>query len=114
MWYFCVLHWLVNLVLEDAEREVRDHLLSDPLAGVDRVFGPNGWAGRENFDEGEALVVPLNFERATNSLAGLHNILVIRECDAFDIDGRFELGDEFGPMEREALVDRASPPGTGR
>src|SRR5208283_3158772 len=106
-----VLHGIVHAVFEDVEREVGDHRLSDPLAGLDGILGPDGGARRKNFYEGEVFAVALNFERFADGLARLHDVLVVGEGDALDIDGSFELGNQLGHVQREAFVDGTASEG---
>ena len=98
-----VLHGLVDVVLENVEREVGDHRLGDPLAGFDRILGPDGGARRKNFDEGEACAVALNFERLADRPARLHDVLVVGEGDALDVDGSFERGRSVRPCAAGSL-----------
>ena len=102
---------IVYVVVENVEREVGDHCLGDPLAGLDGILGPDGGARRKDFDEGEAYAVTLDFERFADGLARLHDVLVVGEGDALDIDGSFEGGDQLADVQREAFVDGAATEG---
>ena len=56
-------------VAKYAQREVRNHLLGDPVSRLDRILPPDRWAGRKNFDKREARAVALDFERLARRCA---------------------------------------------
>ncbi len=99
------------LVAEDVEREVGNHLLGNPLPRLDRIFAPDRRAGRENFDEGESGLIALQFERFAHRTPRLHDVLVVGECDALDVNRRFKRREHLGHVQREAFVDGTASPG---
>jgi hypothetical protein len=48
-------------VTEDSKREAGNHLLGNPRARFDGIFGPDRRARRKNFDEREARSIALQF-----------------------------------------------------
>ena len=98
------------LVAEDVEREIGNHLLGNPLPRLDRIFAPDRRAGRENFDEGESGLIALQFERFAHRATRLHDVLVVGECDALDVNRRFKRRKHLGHVQRETFVDGTASP----
>ena len=98
-------------VAEHLQREIGNHLFRNPLARVDRILAPDGWAGRKNFDECKARAVALQFEGFAHGPARFHDVLVVGERDAFDVDRCLERRNQLGHVHGEAFVHRAASPG---
>ena len=93
---------LPGLVAEDAEREFLLHLVH---AECRRLVGGHlevRRAGREDFEEGVALLVAFDFEDLADRLLGLHDALRVRDGDASDVDGGLELVEDLADVERMA------------
>ena len=90
-------------IAENFEREVGNHLLGNPLARFHRIFTPDRGAWRKNFDEGEAGAGALQFERFPDGAPRFHDVLVVRQRHALDVDRRFQRREHLRHMQRESL-----------
>ena len=97
-------------VFEHVQREIRNHRLGHPFAGLDRILRPDRRAGGKNLDKREADAIALNFEGAAHRLARLHDVLVVGEGNALHVHRSFQAGNQFGHVQREAFVRGTASP----
>ncbi len=97
-------------VTEDFERKLRNHFFRDPLPRLDRIFCPDRRTGRENFNERKPSAIALKFKCFAHRAAGLHDVLVVGQCDALDVDGSFERRQHLRHMQREPFIHGPASP----
>ncbi len=101
-------------IAEDFQREVGNHFFRHPLARFDGILAPDRRAGRKNFDEREPGAGTLQFERFAHGTARFHDVLVVRQRDALNVNRSLQRREQLGHVQREAFVDGTASPGRGR
>src|ERR1700722_14687135 len=101
--------WLA--IAKNIQRKVGNHLFEDPSPRFDRIFSPDGWARRKDFDKRKAPSVALNLQRFPNRTPRLHDVLVVGERDPFDVGRRLERGQQFRHVQRKPFVRWPAAPG---
>ena len=104
---------LRRTVAHHSDREVLGHLLFDELVDPRRVHLEVHGAGREHFDEREALALLEIFDALEDRALRRRDPRGRREGDALDVDGRFEAVDEFADPHRVAVGLDVAPVGAG-
>ncbi len=100
-------------VAEHAERIFLFHLLGDKAVGFLRRLPLVGQARHQDFDEGVAEAVALNFQRLADGLSRLMQLGHAGERHAGDIFRRLQLPNQFGHVQGIAHVGGVAAAGTG-
>ncbi len=101
-------------VAENIQRKGWHHLLENPAPRFHRILAPNRRTRRQDFDKREARAVALDLERFADRPPRFHDVLVVRKRHAFDVCRRFQRGEKFRHVQREAFIRRPPSPGRSR
>src|SRR5690242_8710269 len=77
-------------VAEHIQRKIANQLLGNPFACIDRILPPDPRAQRENLDKSKTGTGALQIECFAYGPAGFHDVLVVGERDALDVDRGLE------------------------
>ena len=112
--YTLFLHILLGpLILVDTQRVVRDHVVFEPLDGLNRAHAPVGRAGGEDFDDVQAMAFHLVLERLLDGLLGLHDVRGGVQRDALGVVAVGDLAEHLANLDGSAAPLLAAAVGAG-
>ena len=114
--WFGWLPWLRGwgAVAKHVQRKGLLHHLAHPALRLDRAHSEDRGAGGEYLDQRKAQPAHLVFHGPLDGARRLHDLPIVAQSHALDVDRSLERGQQLADVQRIAFVGRAAPPGSGR